>query len=59
MLTNRTSPPTYLLTADNPHASTLLRNLAARVRATNHEEANKIDAEAARFDAWRKEHKRR
>lgn len=53
------TPPTYLLTAEDPQAPALLRSLAAKIRPTDQERAAKIDAEAARFDAWRQEHMRR
>ncbi len=53
------TPPTYLLTAEDPQAPTLLRALAAKVRPMDQLRADKIDAEAVRFETWRREHLRR
>lgn len=53
------TPPTFLLTAEDPQAPTLLRALAAKVRPMDQLRADKIDAEAVRFETWRREHLRR
>ena len=51
--------PTFLLSARDPDSSTLLRALAAKIRPTDQPRADKIDALAVRFEAWRREHLRR
>lgn len=52
-------PPTYTLSATDPQAPALLRSLAAKIRPTDQPRADKIDREAARFEAWRRENMRR
>lgn len=52
------TPPSFLLTAEEPQAPTLLRALAAKIRPMDQIRADKIDAEAVRFEAWRRKHLR-